>query len=134
MAAFRPYHGETIHLPDPVTRDPFLESIHRAQFKPVPNNFKKLDAADIAQVRANPNSSPWLPQQEKGTRPSCALPYELSVGGALTADRKAFAIHFAAGRELFGKRSAGGAFHVYVPGPSHTDGKGSTRAYAVSPR
>jgi phospholipase C len=78
-------------------------------------------------ARENPASSPLLPQQEKGARLSCALPYELSVDGALSGDRKSFVIQFAAGNELFGNRAAGAPFHVC--GSSKT---AWARSYAVS--
>lgn len=132
-AAFRPYHGQKIDLPVPVKRDPFLASIHQAQFKQMPGGFKKLTVEDAALARRDPKSAPWLPRQEPGTRPACALPYELSVGAELSADRQALAVRFGAGKTIFGARAAGGAFHVYVPGPSQLGGQGSTRAYAVSP-
>lgn len=36
-SAFRPYHGEKLELPKPVERDPFLGSIHQAQFRQMPS-------------------------------------------------------------------------------------------------
>ena len=82
--------------------------------------------------------SPRRPRQEPGTRPSCALPYELAVHGALDADRRSFVVRFAAGREFFGDRAAGAPFHVYSPAlvrvPSSNPPsleRGRTWAYAV---
>jgi phospholipase C len=126
-SAFRPYNGEKIELPKPVERVPFLEAIHQAQFKPPPSEFKQLDPADIQLAREAPERCAWLPGQEKGVRPSCALPYELEVDGALGEDRKSFAISFAAGQTVFGERAAGAPFHVYSPGPM------PARSYAVAP-
>jgi phospholipase C len=56
-----------------------------------------------------------MPRQEKGTRPACALPYELYAGGKLNAGKNAFEIEVAAGNEIFGERSAGCPFTVYAP-------------------
>jgi phospholipase C len=138
-SAFRAYHGEKIELPKSVEREAFLGSIHQAQFKQLPNGFKKLDAGEIAKARENLHSLPLLPQQEKGVRAACALPYELTVDGSLSADRKSFVIQFAAGRQLFGANAAGSPFHVYSPGKARAVGKnsaqfetGGTWAYAVS--
>ena len=83
----------------------------------MPGDFKKLNTAEIAQARETARSCPWLPRQEEGVRPACALPYELSVNGALAADCRSFEIRFAAGRELFGERSAGAPFRVCRPSP-----------------
>jgi phospholipase C len=115
-AVFRPYHGEKITLPAPVEREAFLDAINRAQFRPLPDGFKKLSAEEIAQTRANPRSAPWLPRQETGTRAACPLPYELAADGLLNADKKSVAIHFAADNKLFGARAAGAPFLVYAPG------------------
>jgi phospholipase C len=122
-STFRPYHGERIELPQPVERDAFFSSIHEAQFKPIPNDYGKMDSVKMAQVRENPNGSRWLPGQETGTRPACALPYELSAGGALSADRKSFSIELSAATEIFGPRAAGAPFRVYAPGPVRPAGK-----------
>lgn len=116
-AVFRPWNGEKVDLPKPVDHRPFLQSIHKAQFKPLPEGFKKLSAEEIAQTRKNPRQ-PWMPQQEKGVRPACPLPYELAAHGALSEDRKSFNISFAAGKTLFGERAAGAPFRVYAPVPT----------------
>lgn len=138
-SAFRPYRGEKVDFPKPVEREPFLSSIHQAQFKQIPNGFKRLDAGEIAQARANVRSLSLLPRQEKGLRPACALPYELAVDGGLSADRKSLAIRFAANNQVFGARSAGAPFHVYAPGKVRGLGADAGRfdhgrvwAYAVS--
>jgi phospholipase C len=138
-SVFRPYRGEKTEPLTPVDWRSFAGSIHQAQFKQVPNGFKKLEPAEIRQARENPQTSPWLPQQEKGVRASCALPYELAAEGALSADRKSFAIHFAAGKGLFGERAVGAPFHVYTPRKTRAASRdaalfeaGRTWAYAVA--
>lgn len=126
-SVFRPYHGEKLDLPQPVQRDPFLGSIHQAQFRQLPAGYRKLSAEDIAQARNNPRTTPWLPRQEEGIRPSNALPYQLAVDGQLTADRKSVALSFAASREQFGERAAGAPFHVYAPKPVRSANPGESR-------
>jgi phospholipase C len=126
-STFRPHTGENAALPAPVERESFLGSIYQAQHRPIPNDFRKLSAAEIAGARDNPASAPFLPRQEEGARPSCALPYELAVDGALSDDRTSFVMHFAAGNRFFGDRAAGAPFHVY--GPCKT---GWARSYAVA--
>lgn len=103
----------------------FLTGIHRARFRPEPKVPHMLSKADLA------DSAKFLPQQEPGTRPACALPYELHVHGGVTEDGKSFAITFAAGREQFGSRSAGAPFHVYTPDDYKDSPRGRTWAFAV---
>jgi phospholipase C len=138
-SVFRPYHGEKINPPTPVQRAPFLGSIDQAQFKPVPNDFKQLSADEIAEAKKNPVASPCLPQQEKGVRAACALPYELAADGTLSADKKTFTIRLAAGKNLFGEKSAGSPFFIYAPVKVRVAGgtpdqfeAGRTWNYAVS--
>ncbi len=138
-AAFRPYQGEKIEAPQAVDWNSFAPSIHQAKFKGVPTGYKEFTPNEIRQVRGEPRASELLAKQEPGLRPSCALPYELSVDGSLNPDRKAFSIRFLAGQKQFGTRSAGAPFHVYTPAPIRPPGKphgnfarGRTWAYAVA--
>jgi phospholipase C len=134
---FRSYQGEKIEMPKPVDRPSFIADIHKAQFKSVPANCKKLSSSEIERGRKDPLSLDRFPKQEQGNRPACPLPYELAVDGSITADGRAFAVQFAAGTQLFGERSAGAPFRVYSPAPSRGQGKaqfeqGRTWDYAVS--
>lgn len=115
-SAFRPYNGENIPTPKPVERIPFLESIHKAQFKNLPSGFKKLNASEIADINKHPHTSPLMTRQEKGTRPANALSYQMYADGKLSEDRKSFKIRFEAGNDVFGSNSKGAPFIVYKPG------------------
>ena len=135
-SVFRPYNGEQYKLPDSLVRNELVESIYQAQFKPPPNGYKALTEQDVALISQRKAGA----RQEKGRRPSCALPYELYVDGQLTADRSAFEINFVAGQTVFGPQSLGAPFQVYVPEPllvpnqpTLTYDTGSSRNYAVLP-
>ena len=104
-----------------VEHDPFVGRIHRSQFRDDPVSFKKLSEAEIRDVRENPWSSPVLPRQEAGLRPSCALPYELHAEGRLNRESGAFEIGFEASDRRFGEKSAGAPFQVYAPGWYYAD-------------
>ncbi len=130
-SVFRPWNGEKIETPASVERNSFLESIHQAQFKGLPNNFYKVGQQaidDILQGKANAA----LPEQEKGIRPACALPYELNVYGSLNEKTKSFDLHFGARNTVFGKDAAGAPFLVYAAEPY--EGKELyNRNYSVAP-
>jgi phospholipase C len=115
-SVFRPYNGEKIIKPEFLGRDEFIESIHKAQFKNIPSNFKRLSGDEIAQLNKDPHSSPFMPVQEKGIRSSCALPYELYVDEVNGTDKSSFALSFHCGKQVFGAASAGSPFQVYAPG------------------
>jgi phospholipase C len=111
------------------SRYAFLQSIHEAQFKPLPTGMGPLDPREIEQLRQDRASSPRMPRQEAGSRPSAPLPYELLVNGRLDPAKKEFVIDFEVKKELFGQRSAGSPFRVHAMGYM---GKPQVRDYAVA--
>jgi phospholipase C len=115
-SVFRPYKGDEIPKPEFLPKDEFIESIHKAQFKKVPDDFKVMTAEEISQANRAPHLSPFIPKQEKGIKPSCALPYQLYADGKLSADKRSFEVKFTAGNEVFGNNASGAPFSVYVPG------------------
>ncbi|MBD1392672.1 phosphocholine-specific phospholipase C [Mucilaginibacter glaciei] len=115
-SVFRPYNGEKLTPLTFLDRDTSAEGIHKAQFKKLPTDYKKLTADDIVLIKKAPASSPYMAKQEPGIKPANALPYELYADGQLSADKKSFGINFKVGDALFGKQSAGSPLTVYAPG------------------
>jgi len=115
-SSFKPDDGKAFPLPKFVERAEFMESIHNAQYRRLPSAYKALTTEDIKQLNANPAKSPYMPKQEKGTRPACPIPYQLYAEGALNTDKKAFEISLEARNDIFGKQSAGSPFIIYAPG------------------
>ena len=127
---FRPYNGEKIPMPAFLKRDEVVEGIHKAKFKKLPSNYKKLTAGEIEAIKKDPTAFAFMPRQENGTRSASALPYELYVDGVLGADKKTFEIKFKAGNEIFGRQSSGAPFNVYAPG-AYRDAAVETWAYTA---
>lgn len=127
---FRPYNGEKIELPKFVGKDAEVERIYSAKFKKSPAGYKRLSSEDIAQAKQNPAQTPFIPQQEKGVRKSCALPYEILAEGHLSADAKTFELKLGAGAT-----SAAVPFNVYAyhKTTGNADDNVTVRAYAVKP-
>lgn len=120
-SAFRTNTGENTKALKPVAKDPFIESVHKAKFKKVPSGFEAVKSQEVK-----------LAFQEPGTRPSCALPYELFADGKLSKEGKQFEIRMEARNKRFGKSAAGAPFTIYAPG----NYKGEilhNRNYAVAP-
>jgi phospholipase C len=128
-ASFQPFNNEQARELASPSRDAFIEQIHRAQFKHLPADYRVLTSEDIEHIRRSPQDSPLLPRQEPGVRRSCALPYQLTVDGALNRERTHFTIRFEARKELFGERSAGAPFIVHARTAS---GELTIRNYAVA--
>lgn len=125
-SAFVPYNGDKADLEKFVEYNPFVESIYNAQFKQLPSGYRALTTVEIQHANLTPDKS-VLPRQEKGTRISRPIPYELSADGKIRADKK-FEILFEVRKEIFGDRAAGSPFQVYCYGPAF-----SNRSYAVKP-
>lgn len=116
-SVFQPYDPSAYKKPQPVNRDEIVTTIHRAQFRDTPSNFKPLSASEIAEINRDASTSVYLPKQEPGTRPSCAIPYELYVEGNLSKDKTVFEISLHAGNKAFGEKSAGAPFIIYAINP-----------------
>jgi phospholipase C len=116
-SVFRTYNGEKTVKPEFLEKDEFIESIHKAQFKNIPTNYRRLTSAEIEQVNIHPRSSPLLPVQEKGIRNSCGLPYNLVTDGHAYPESTQFKLQFAVLRAPAGiDTSTGAPFYVYSPG------------------
>jgi phospholipase C len=129
-AAFRQYKGEKITLPGFLEKEKWIESIFNAKFKPLPDKYKRLTETEITAINAGEQLS-IMPQQEKGIRAACALPYELYVNGNLSKDKKQFEISFESAKNVFGDKAAGCPFAVYAIDASER-WLSSTRDYAVA--
>lgn len=136
-SVFRPAGKEAGAPVSRVERDAFLGEIHKAQFKPAPAVPRPLSPAELETVRREQLGWKGLPRQEPGTRPACALPYELEITGHCDAAAAALVLNFSARNRLFAGRSAGAPFHVYAPGLCHPSAaeaameSGRTWAFAV---
>jgi len=113
-SVFAPFDPAQDKLPF-LQRDAFVETIYNAKFKEIPNGFKKLSAEEIAATTKDRTSNNIVPEQEKGIRKSCALPYELYVHGSLSKDGKTFGMKLQAANKVFGKDALGAPFTVYTP-------------------
>jgi phospholipase C len=112
-STFQQYKSEPPTSLPFLKKDLFIESIHKAKFKNVPSNYKNLTAEEIEMINKNPNASQYMPQQEKGIRPACALPYELYVDGNMNSSNKTFEISFKANNDFI-KDAVGTPFTVYA--------------------
>jgi phospholipase C len=112
-SVFLPYDPQEAAL-KPLERDPFVISIEKARYREVPSNYKQLKPEEIALINKTPAQSEHIPHQEKGTRPACAIPYELYADGGLSADGQHFELRMTAANTIHGAKSAGAPFNVYL--------------------
>jgi phospholipase C len=140
-SAFQPFVTSADPKLDTLEKTPFLKGIYDAKFRPLPANYRKLTAEEIARSVSDPRTSPHLPKQEPGVKPACALPYELVADATLSGDRKMVSVQLEARNGVFGARSAGAPLNIFTPvryAATGADGKRlaldyvGSRSYAVT--
>ncbi|MBS0210214.1 MAG: phospholipase C, phosphocholine-specific [Planctomycetes bacterium] len=139
-SAFRPFDASADQKLATLEKTPFIKGIHDAKYQPLPSNYRMLTAEEIAKTADDPRTSPHLPQQEHGVKPSSALPYQLYADARLSDDRRTLVVGLEARNEVFGARSAGSPFNIFTPAKyaaTNADGKQAafehvgSRSYAV---
>src|SRR5690606_24376500 len=91
-SAFQPFvAGEEGKLTT-LEKTPFIQGIYDAKFQPPPTNYRPLTAEEIAKTANDPRTSPHLPRQEPGVKPSNALPYQLYADARLSDNRKTLVV------------------------------------------
>ncbi|WP_058186605.1 phosphocholine-specific phospholipase C [Terracidiphilus gabretensis] len=112
-SVFRPYNPQDPQL-DYLNRDKHVLSIAKARYREVPSNYAKLTAVQVEKINHTPHDSESMPQQEKGIRPACALPYELYADCRLGDDGTQCEVRLSAANHVHGTNSAGAPFNVYL--------------------
>ena len=113
-AAFSPFDGSPVPKIPFLERNPFVEDIYSAQFRKEPSGYKQLTTQQIDAIKKK--NTTIAAEQEKGTRPSCALTYELMADSNINNVKKQVEIKMSAGNRLFGNKASGSPFTVYAPG------------------
>ena len=130
-SVFRPYDKKEPEL-DFLNRDKFVIGIEQARYKEIPSNYRKLAATEIDNINRDLQHSSFTSHQEPGTRPACALPYELYAEGGLTPDGTQYELRLTASDSVHGNRAAGAPFNVYLRNLNDSAGGGFQAAtYAV---
>ena len=112
-SVFRPYNGKEPQI-DYLNRNKFVIGIEQARYKEIPSNYKRLEVAQIKDINQSPQHSSVTSHQEPGTKPACALPYELHAEGGLTPDGTVFELRLKSEDGVHGSRAAGAPFNVYL--------------------
>lgn len=112
-SCFRPHREDEARFSF-LQRDQFIELIVNARNKALPTGYKELSAQEISAINTHPSKASAISHQESGTRPSCALPYELYADGAVSDEGKHFELKLTAATEVFKNRAAGAPFNVYL--------------------
>jgi phospholipase C len=136
-SAFRPATGDQSGVPQLLDKKDVLINITNARNKPAQVAPTPLTAQEIEKVNSYPSFSPLsvaaMPKQEKGTKPACALPYQLFASCKLDAKRENLEMIFESGKGNFGQKTVpfGAPFCVYTSAV-YNGQAGKTWNYAVT--
>lgn len=113
-SVFRPYNGEAVKQPEFLQRNAFLQRIDEARYRPIPEGVAPLKEDTICAIRADFKKTRNYFAQEKGSKPSSAIPYELYADAHLDANRQQLQLVMKAGTDIFKERSTGSPFSLYA--------------------
>lgn len=95
-------------------RNKYVERIFAAKEKALPGNFARITTDALAQHKANRDWQSLLPKQEPGTRPSCAIPYNLAVNAFLQKDQQTIRFNFICQTDFPKTKNVGAPFQLYA--------------------
>jgi phospholipase C len=122
-AAFSPFNTTTPAKQIFLNQQRVVENINNARFKNVPAGFQKITADGVTAFKNH--KRPLSLYQEKGTRPSCALTYELLADGQWQHDQQQLSLKMQAAKGIFGENASGAPFRVYTNLPYQEEKEGS---------
>ncbi|AHK72164.1 phospholipase [Gluconobacter oxydans] len=132
-SCFHP-HDEVAPSLNYLDRNTHLKAIEDARNRPMPGGFRSLSADEIAALKDQPDLLRQTVRQESGTRPACALPYELYCDGGINVEHGQVSLTLGAGQSVHGERAAGAPFNVYDYRNGGRDMQAGTYAVAAGDR
>ena len=117
-SVFRYFPGNKIASPEFLNKETVITDIQNAKNKPYQNVGSPLTIEQISAINTDTSSdySSILPNQERGIKKACALPYLLFVDSNLDETRTKVCIDFSVLKSELGdfEETVGSPFHVYT--------------------
>lgn len=112
-SVFRPADEHSVPAITQVDRKREVARISKGRNKDLPGNFQLLEPQHLEAIK-NGSSDPGtlLPRQEKGTKPACALPYDVLVNARISDTSNELVIRFELEGKLPKNKTVGIPFHV----------------------
>lgn len=99
-SVFRSTQGGDKGTLQPVNRNAYVERIYSAKTKGLPGNYQLLQPDELTLLKQGNHDPGLLPQQEKGTKPACGLPYDAAANAFVDAATGELVLHLALGGSL----------------------------------
>ncbi|WP_257667973.1 phosphocholine-specific phospholipase C [Parapedobacter tibetensis] len=98
-----------------VDRNTDVARIYSAKTKRLPGNYRLLQPDELDRMAQNIHDASLLPQQEPGTKPACALPYDVSLTFRVDHKLQRLSILFGLDGKLPKTKQIGMPFRVHCP-------------------
>ena len=115
-----------------VKRDAYIQQIYDAKEKKLPSDYKMLSDTDLRDLRNKDQLNKLLPAQEPGTKPACALPYNLSLDCGYMASKDKLELTMSYQNTLSKSKKGAAPFQVYDMTSLLQDAKRSCYDFTVS--
>ncbi|MCX2450623.1 phospholipase C, phosphocholine-specific [Pedobacter sp. PLR] len=135
-SVFRPAKADLPNTLTALKKEAVITGIQNAKNKPAQVKPDALTPAEISKINTHEafdSAAPSaMPQQEKGTKPACALPYQLFADAHLDPVKKTIQVDFESGKGNFGQKlvPVGAPFLMYS-NVNYQQAPGKTWSYAV---
>ena len=120
---FRPVDDNHKASLQPVSRDGYVAQIYSAKTKGLPGNYRQLGQGELQQLQENSAQPAFLPQQEPGTKPACAIPYDPAVDAHVDHQSMQVSMTFKLAGGLPKTKEMGVPFRVQTLGGYGPDGQ-----------
>jgi len=115
-----------------VKRDAYIQQIYEAKEKKLPSDYKMLSDTDLDDLKAKDRLKQLLPDQEPGTKPSCALPYNLSLNCEYLKSKDEVEVTMSYENSLSNAKKGAAPFQIYDMNSLRKDSKKSCYDFTVS--
>lgn len=112
---FRKAEDNTRPAIDFVLRDQHVERIYKAREQALPSGFQEASNDTLNRLRKAPLSSLGFHLAEKGTKPACAIPYDIDVNLKLDSEKARIQLIFEIAGDLASTKEIGVPFIVKCP-------------------
>ena len=115
-----------------VDRNEYIEQIYMAKEKQLPSDYIMLSDSDVRNLQKSNKLLEGVPEQEKGTKPACAIPYNLSLNCKTQKDTKAVELMIRCHAGLSRTKKIAAPFQVYDLKALVNNAKGSCYDFTVT--
>ncbi len=115
-----------------VNRDTYIEQIYLSKDKKLPSDYEMMSDAKLQYLKSKQQLNASLPKQEPGTKPACAIPYNLAFNCNPQENRNTLELQMSCDAGLSKSKKIAAPFQVYDLNALYRDSEKSCYNFAVN--